>query len=284
MNSTKDLLHRIADKDLTRDQQAQLRCKLSAQLKEGGHYEAAREALGQFWQGVDERPLLHELSQQTAAEVLLRVGALTSDIGSASQIEGAQDAAKDFLSESLSLFESLRLKEKAAEAKTELAFCYWRQGAFDDARIILHEARTQLVDSDNNELKAVAMLRGALVEGSSKRFNDALRLYLEAEPIFEKTGSDVLKGKFHHGFGFVLRNLSEAEERHDYLDRALIEYAAASFYFNKAGLSRFQGCVENNLGFLFATIGNFREAHEHLDRAQAFVYYSPRPSPRRTSG
>ena len=67
----------------------------------------------------------------------------------------------------------------------------------------------------------------------------------------------------------MLRKLSAAERRSDYIDRALIEYAAASFHFEQAGHSRYHACVENNLGFLFCTIKRFAEAHEHLDRAQA---------------
>jgi CheY-like chemotaxis protein/tetratricopeptide (TPR) repeat protein len=61
------------------------------------------------------------------------------------------------------------------------------------------------------------------------------------------------------------------EQRVDYTDRALIEYAAASYHFEQAGHRRYQACVENNLGFLFSTIGKFNEAHEHLDRAQALM-------------
>jgi CheY-like chemotaxis protein/tetratricopeptide (TPR) repeat protein len=63
--------------------------------------------------------------------------------------------------------------------------------------------------------------------------------------------------------------LGAVEQRSDYIDRALIEYAAASFHFEQAGHRRYQGCVENNLGFLFSTIEKYNEAHEHLDRAQA---------------
>src|SRR5205085_9669471 len=81
--------------------------------------------------------------------------------------------------------------------------------------------------------------------------------------------NNALKGKFHNQFGFVLRNLFSSQQRKDYLDQALIEYAAASFYFEQAKLARHQACVENNLGFLFGTLKNFRKAHEHLDRAQA---------------
>src|SRR5205085_9583673 len=65
------------------------------------------------------------------------------------------------------------------------------------------------------------------------------------------------------------RNLGAVEGRPDYIDQALIEYAAASFHFEQAGHARYQACVENNLGFLFGTIKKFAEAHEHLDHAQA---------------
>jgi CheY-like chemotaxis protein len=67
----------------------------------------------------------------------------------------------------------------------------------------------------------------------------------------------------------VLRNLGTIEGRPDYIDQALIEYAAASYHFEQAGHRRYHACVENNLGFLFLTIKKFAEAHEHLDRAQA---------------
>jgi tetratricopeptide (TPR) repeat protein len=67
----------------------------------------------------------------------------------------------------------------------------------------------------------------------------------------------------------VLRGLGTAEGREDYIDRALVEYAAASFHFEQAGHRRFQARVENNVGFLFAGIGRFAEAQQHLSRARS---------------
>jgi len=68
-----------------------------------------------------------------------------------------------------------------------------------------------------------------------------------------------------------LKNLGAMEQRGDYVDRALIEFAAASYHFEQAGHRRYQACVENNLGMLFCTAGQYAEAHEHLDRAQALL-------------
>ncbi len=268
MNSTKGLLHRLNDPGLSPDERAHLRCQLARQLEQGWNFEAAREAMGELWQRVGERPRLEGLDEQTRAEVLLRVGALTGWIGSTRQIEGAQETAKNLITESIAIFESLGRFEKLSEAQIDLAYCYWRQGAFDEARIVLQEALARKGDLDN-EIRSVGVLRSAIVEESSNRFHDALRILHEGAALFKTISNDVLKGKFHNEFGFVLRNLSGAEGRDDYLDQALIQYAAASFYFERARLSRHQACVENNLGFLFGTIGKFREAHEHLDRAQA---------------
>jgi tetratricopeptide (TPR) repeat protein len=63
--------------------------------------------------------------------------------------------------------------------------------------------------------------------------------------------------------------LGTAEGREDYIDRALVEYAAASFHFEQVGYRRFQARVENNVGFLFASIGRFSEAQHHLARARS---------------
>jgi CheY-like chemotaxis protein/tetratricopeptide (TPR) repeat protein len=222
--------------------------------------------MGDLWSRVGEYPALDELDEATAADVLLRAGVLTGWLGSVKQIEGAQETAKNLLSESQSRFEALGATGKAAEAQMELGHCYWREGAFDNARVLLKEASDRLPDGDT---KAVTLLRLAAVEGSLKRYNDALRIDLEAAPLFDKSTNNAHKGKFHNQFGFVLKNLGAMEKRQDYIDRALIEFAAASFYFEQAGHRRYQGCVENNLGMLFGTARKFPEAHEHLDRAQA---------------
>ncbi len=268
MTISSQLLQEIADPTLDRDRRALLRCRLAKELEDVGNYNAAREAMGELWPEVGARPVLDELDEPTAAEVVLRVGVLTGWLGSTRQIEGTQETAKNLISESIARFETLQDTERVAEAQMELGHCYWREGGLDEARVWLKEALDKLPDS-TGDVRAVTLLRLAAVEGSAKRFNDALRIDIEAAPLFHKSTSHAHRGKFHNQFGFVLRNLATSEGRPDYIDQALIEYAAASFHFEQAGHRRYQACVENNLGFLFGTIKKFPEAHHHLDRAQA---------------
>lgn len=270
MTVKSQILSRIADPTLTCDARAKLRCQLAREFEDAGHYESAREAMGEFWSRIGDRPVTEGLNQATTAEVLLRVGTLTGWLGSAEQVAGAQELAKNLISESISIFKTLSDGEKTAEAQIELAVCYWREGGLDEARVLLEEARNRLVD-EKGDLKAIALLRSAMVEKVSNRLNDALCLHIEAAPLFETSKNLTIKGRFHNEYGAVLMLLGNTENRIDYIDRALIEYAAASYHFEQAGHRRYQACVENNLGFLFSTIGKFNEAHEHLDRAQALM-------------
>ncbi|HJP93499.1 MAG TPA: response regulator [Pyrinomonadaceae bacterium] len=272
MNPTKELLHlllhQIDDLDLTIDQRALARCRLAKHYEEIGNYEAAREAMSELWDGVWEQAKLEQLDQWIAAEVLLRVGTLTGWIGSTSQIQGAQETAKNLITRSIAIFESLGDIKKIAEAQTEIALCYEREGGLDDARVNFAEALSRLDDQDG-DLKAIALLRSGVLEKVANRLNEALDVLKTGSSLFAASNNHSLKGRFHNELATVLKNLGAAESRADYIDRALIEFAAASFHFEQAGHDRYQACVENNLAMLFFKAGRLAEAHEHLDRAQA---------------
>jgi tetratricopeptide (TPR) repeat protein len=111
-------------------------------------------------------------------------------------------------------------------------------------------------------------VRSAIVELSANRNNDALRLLTDAAPLVEASSGHALKGKYHTNLGIILKNLSNDEQREDYRDRALVEFAAASFHFERAGHTRYRARNENNLGFLYFKAARFIEAHEHLNRAR----------------
>ena len=266
-----EVLRQLEDPALEPDDRARQRIQLSKKFEEIGDYEAAPKALGDLWQGVGVRPRLEQLSESAQGEVLLRVGTLTGWIGSSEQIEGAQEQAKDLLSESIGIFERLGDSAHTGEAQTELAYCYWREGSFDEARVLLTEVLRRL-SKDDLERRAVAILRLAIVESSAKRFNDALRILIDAAPLFESSVTHAIQGKFYNELANVLNYLSVAERRRDYADRALVEYAAAGFHFEQAKHTRNQAAVENNLGYLFATLGNFTEAQSHLDRARRLFF------------
>ncbi|MBV8856314.1 MAG: hypothetical protein JOZ02_05060 [Acidobacteria bacterium] len=203
----------------------------------------------------------------TAAEVLLQSGALTGWLGSAGNVEGSQERAKDLLSEAQRLFNSQGRHERASEAQYELGICYWRVGAYDEARLIMVAALKPLKDADV-ELKAKILIRRTLVELCENKFYEALKILDEARPVFE-SADDALKGRWHGQMGLVLARLADAEGDTSYTDRAIIEFTAAIYHYEQAGHERYCATNRNNVAMLLYRLGRYRDAHEQLDRAGA---------------
>ncbi|MCA1558599.1 MAG: hypothetical protein LC731_08685, partial [Acidobacteria bacterium] len=106
MNLANNLLAQLKEPNLDHQARAKILCRLAKALEESGDYEAARSAMSELWQRIGERPKLHDLDQTTAAEVLLRAGTLSGWLGSKRQVEGAQETAKNLISESIAVFEA----------------------------------------------------------------------------------------------------------------------------------------------------------------------------------
>ena len=236
---------------LDADESALLLCGAAADFINAGQYEEAREALGELWRGLGERPEVETLGSATTAEVLLQYGVLSGWLGSARNTSGTQEQAKDLLS----------------EAQYELGMCYWRLGAYDEARVTLDEALEGLLESDA-ELRAKILICHTLVELWSGRCHDAWRILKEAQPFFESCG-DAIKGRWHGQLGIILMKLATTEGRSDYADRAIMEFTAAISHYEQAKQERHCATNLNNLAFLLYKSGRYTEAHGQLDRAQA---------------
>lgn len=266
-------LHRMADSEIylappLADAEVLERCKVAKDLEAAGEHEAARGQLADRWQRVGERPKLDGLGEMAQAELLLRAGTLSGWIGSTRQMEGAQEFAKDLISESTRRFERLGLEEKVADSRVDLAVCYWREGALDEARVTLNEVLNLSLEKDSEpKLRAVANL--ALLERVAGRFREALDLQTKAAPLFDESSNHPLRGNFHNVHAQVLKELGVAEHREDYIDKALVEFTAASYHFEQAGNVRFQASIENNIGSLFRSIGKYKEAYDHLNQARS---------------
>lgn len=260
------LLRELNKPNLSVDRRAELCCDATRELECKGEYEEARKVLRDYWNRIGERPKVDGLQPMIGAEVLLRVGVLTGWIGGKNRITEAQEYAKNLISESLTIFEPRQAKKKVAEAQIELALCYWRTGEINEARDCLKVALSFLtVDS---ELKAKAVVRLGIVEFRASHHDKAVRILTSHAALFDRIQNHTLKGSYHDTLANALEDLSVRKRRADYVDRALIEYAAASYHFELAGHRSYLACVENNLGMLYFRINQCDEAHAHLDRAR----------------
>jgi tetratricopeptide (TPR) repeat protein len=265
MKPTEETHKQLNNPDLKPDELALLRCQLAADYIHVGQYETARDVLGGLWQGIGNRPELKGLKPLAAAEVLLQCSVLSGWLGSVRQITGAQEKAKDLLTEALRRFQSQGQTAKVAEVYYELGKCYFRLGSYDESRVILDEALTTLAERDP-QLRAKVLIRRTLVEIWTGRYHDALVILEKAREFFE-AGGDALKGRWHGQTAIVLLKLADTERRADYADRAIMEFTAAIFHYEQAGHERYAAVNLNNLAFLLYTLKRYEEAHENLDRA-----------------
>ena len=251
---------------LTDNDAALRRCQTALELKDQGDYGGAQEVMRPLWGRVGERPENKGLHPSVAAEVLLCAGILTGWIGSKEGIEEAQEVAKNLISESINFYQSIGDVKKVAAARAELAYCYWREGALDEARIMFNESLQILTTQGNT--RARALLRLAIVEWSASRFDQALRILTENRFLFNKVTNHAIKGAYHSQLAMVLRKLTPSEKRDHHLKRVLREYEKADHNFKLAHNTVFRADVKNNLGFLLYKLSRFKEARAYLEQAR----------------
>ncbi len=242
------------------------RCCIIARGKlEIGDYAAGIAALRQWW-ALGDWPCHRNLTDTAAAELLLTAGTLSAWMATTQQVNGGQKPAEAMLSGAIVLFERMGKKERAAEARIELACCYFWQGLFDLAKTTLHSS-LEALSPQESELRCVALIRLALVEHHAGRLQDAVLLLNEALPLSQSQRLWI-KGRFHLEFATTLKDLGVAEGHTNYSDRSLGHYIEALAAFEVLGNARYVAIVENNLGYLLLTLKNFQDAQTHLLRAR----------------
>jgi signal transduction histidine kinase/ActR/RegA family two-component response regulator len=239
-------------------------CAIARKKLEVGDYTGGVAALAPWWD-LGSWPSVSLLTNRASAELLLVTGTLSGLIASTKQFPGGQRPAEGLLNGSIALFEQMGETSRAAEARIELACCYFWQGLFDLARCALRSSLDSLTDVQT-ELRSVALIRLALVEHHAGRLHDAVELLDRALPIVMKE-RPWIKGRFHLELATTLKDLALAEGQEEYFDGSLGNYQQALLQFERLGNRRYIAIVENNLGYLLLTLRRFDDAHDHLRRA-----------------
>jgi tetratricopeptide (TPR) repeat protein len=263
MRITPPKLH--ASKPLTNDEALRC-CNNALELKDKGNADDALDVMRPLWEGLGKRPDTTGLHLTVVSEVLLCVGILTGWIGSRNENKEANDAAKDLLTESMRLYESLTDSRKVAEARSELAVCYWRAGALDEARVMVTEALQKLTAP--GKTRATALINLSVLEWSASRYEKALEILTDNSRLFEKLTNNTTKGTYHNQLAMILRKLATPELKDAKLKRIIDEYKLADYYFKRARNVLFRAMVQANIANVLRGLSRYREAQEYLDQAR----------------
>jgi tetratricopeptide (TPR) repeat protein len=254
---------------LSRDEEALSRCEAALEQRDNETPQGALEIMRPLWRGVGTRPETQGLQPETAAYVLFCTGTLTGWIGARHQIKDAQETARDLITESITYYETHKLKREAAEAQSEIAYCYWREGRVNEARIMLQEALERLPDTGLK--RARALLKLVDVEHSAARHYDALKLLTENRTVFASVRHLPVKASYHNELAITWGTIGTAENQPDYFQRALTEYKAAEHQLKLAKHYVYCASVKNNEARVLTKLGRFKESHKHLDQARTIT-------------
>jgi tetratricopeptide (TPR) repeat protein len=254
----------MASFELTPSEEIQVYCTIAREQIDAGNYDAASRILQPWWR-FGGWPKLEGLDQKSSADLLFTTGELAGFVASTRQIPRGQRHGEELLIGSITLFEHLGVRKRAAEGRIELALCYYRQGLFDVGRSTLIRVLSELSE-DDRELRGLALIRLASLERHSGRVRDALGRLNEATDIVKLLGPWVT-GRHHLELASTYKDLAIAEEGIAYFNNAKQSYYKALHEFEAVGNHRYVAIVKNNVGFLLLNHNAYQESEYHLLRA-----------------
>ena len=228
-------------------------------LERCGKYAEALDRLGDIWPDVEERPDASGSDTRDAAEILLRCGTLFGFYGHNYQIKGAQDRAKDMVSEARRLFLGLNETGKIAECENHLALAYWRTGEYKEARDWIAEALAHDLPNES-DARLYSHVAKSLIDNSLKRYKETVENGRALELDFRKYGDPYVTGSFYTNLGIAYKNLDKPSN-------ALGCFELAKYYHQRSRHKIYLATVENNLAQLYRETGQYKKAHLAIDNA-----------------
>jgi tetratricopeptide (TPR) repeat protein len=226
-------------------------------LERCGRYEEALAELRHIWEDTNSFPDVTNFAPRTAAEIILRCGALIGFLGHIKQIPDSQEKSKNLLTEARKRFLDIYDVEKIAECENYLALAYTRTGEMLEADAWLEEALSHSL-GEQSETWFYANLTKSVIFVSDGRYEELLAYLKPLERRFKNLGNPFFLGIFCMNLAIALRNLGKIPE-------ALKYYEAARSFHQKSNHQIYLAIIENNLAYLYKSEGRFKEAHRAID-------------------
>jgi tetratricopeptide (TPR) repeat protein len=228
-------------------------------LERCGRYEDALAELQDIWEDTSKLPDVSEFSDQIAAEIILRCGAVIGFHGHNKQISDSQENSKNLLTEARRRFEAINNLEKIAECNNYLALAYWRKGELVEAEAWVEENFSYKLNRISDVWINCNLIKSLLLN-SNEKYEETLTLLRPVENYVQKSGNSFLYGVFSANLGIALKDTGKTAEALKYLE-------LSRYFHQKSQHLVYLGTTENNLALLYNAIGSFDKAHKAVDNA-----------------
>jgi hypothetical protein len=135
-----------------------------------------REILESFWTDFNEVPDFDTYEGHIKAELLRLSGSFLTFYAVSKGLRDLQLRAKNLLTQSIELFETLKLPEKVSEANIYLGFCYWNCGEVSEYEAIYNYLEMQFGKSPFHPVSLLLSINRLVIFIYCEKKVEALKL------------------------------------------------------------------------------------------------------------
>jgi tetratricopeptide (TPR) repeat protein len=221
---------------------------------------ALRRILSPVWSEIEKPPDFSNFDQRIKAELYRLAGVFLTLHGFSKCLKNFQVRGKDMITNAIDIYEKLSIHEKAAEAKINLAFCYWNLGEIKEADTILEVVEEEFGKNLLHPVYLQICVNRLLICFYKQETGKALEIISEIEPSMQFCTDARLQGMFHTQAGLFYRANKEYE-------RAIFHLREAIRFAQKSKNDFYVAMNFNNLAFLYKEIQDFSQALECISKS-----------------
>jgi tetratricopeptide (TPR) repeat protein len=221
-----------------------------------GKYEEAIDILSPYWTNPKEFPNTSELNKEEQAEILLRCGSVTSNLGSCKQTNKSQEHAQNMLRKAHGLFMEIGIDEKISDCEAHLATTFYRMGSLEEANVWIKAAFQHNLEQDS-EISLYAHIVEGMILFDEKKYVELVNKCKKIEKLFQSSLFYVLQGDFNNNYAFSLMRLGDKEN-------AIKRFNLAKSFYKQTKHYLYLAALENNLAIFYETEERYKEAHKSV--------------------
>jgi tetratricopeptide (TPR) repeat protein len=221
--------------------------------------DSLRKILQSVW-NIEDTPNFGNYDEAIKAELLRLCGVFLSFYGFARNLKDYQIRGKNLLINAVEIFEAMKISDKAAEAKINLAFCYWSLGEVSEFETILNIVETEFGKNLLHPTYLRICVNRLLIYFWKQEPVQAIKIIEEITVPMQFCTDLRLQAMFHNQAGIFYRASKKYDKAGFHLNEAI--------RFSKKVNNRFFIAINlNNLAYLYKELKDFQKAFDCISKS-----------------